>query len=42
MARRLIPQYKDLFTYQPEWGDDVEGVIQIFLLIAISRKMRGQ
>lgn len=42
IAREVIPQYKDLFTYQPKWGEGVEGIIQLFLLIVISRKMRGQ
>lgn len=42
IAKAVIPQYKDLFTYQPKWGEGVEGIIQLFLLIVISRKMRGQ
>ncbi len=41
IAGEVISQYKDLFTYQPQWGDGVEGVIQLFLLLVISRKMRG-
>lgn len=41
IAEKTIPQYEDLFTYHPKWGCDVEGIIQLFLLIIISKKMRG-
>ena len=41
IAARTIPQFEDLFTYKPEWGEDIEGIIQLFLLIIISNKMRG-
>lgn len=36
-----IPQYEDFFTYYPNWGTDVEGVIQVMLLFMISEKMKG-
>lgn len=42
LAERFIPQYKDLFACQPAWGQAVEGVIQLFLLILISEKIREQ
>lgn len=41
IAERIVPQYEDFFTYTPSWGDGVEGIIQLFLLVAISKKMRG-
>lgn len=41
IARGVIPQYEDLFTYKIKWGEEVEGVVQIFLLVMISFKMRG-
>lgn len=40
IAEQIIPQYEDFFTYAPEWGNDVEGVIQLLLLFMISKKMR--
>ena len=41
IAEINIPQYEDFFTYYPQWGKDVEGVIQIILLFMISEKMKG-
>lgn len=41
IAEINIPQYEDFFTYYPNWGKDVEGVIQIMLLYMISEKLRG-
>lgn len=41
IARGVIPQYEDLFTYEIAWGENVEGIIQLFMLIMISFKMRG-
>ena len=41
LAEENIPQYEDIFTYTPTWGEGVEGVIQLFLLVIISGKMRG-
>ena len=41
IAEQNIPQYEDFFTYYPNWGTDVEGVIQVMLLYMISEKMRG-
>lgn len=41
IADQNIPQYEDFFTYLPDWGSDVEGVIQVMLLYMISEKMRG-
>ena len=41
IAEQNIPQYEDFFTYDPNWGTDVEGVIQVMLLYMISEKMRG-
>jgi uridine kinase len=41
IAEINIPQYEDFFTYYPKWGTDVEGVIQVMLLFAISEKMKG-
>lgn len=41
IAEINIPQYEDFFTYYPQWGTDVEGVIQIVLLFMISEKMKG-
>lgn len=41
IAEINIPQYEDFFTYFPNWGGDVEGVIQVILLYMISKKMRG-
>jgi uridine kinase len=41
IAELNIPQYEDFFTYYPNWGTDVEGVIQVFLLFLISEKMKG-
>ncbi len=41
IAEQNIPQYEDFFTYYPNWGTDVEGVIQVMLLFMISEKMRG-
>ncbi|MDD6237252.1 MAG: uridine kinase, partial [Clostridiales bacterium] len=41
IAEENIPQYEDFFTYYPQWGKDVEGVIQIMLLYLISEKMKG-
>lgn len=41
IAEKNIPQYEDFFTYYPNWGTDVEGVIQIMILFMISKKMRG-
>ena len=41
IAEINIPQYEDFFTYYPNWGTDVEGVIQIVLLYMISEKMKG-
>ena len=41
IARGVIPQYEDLFTYKIAWGEDVEGIVQLFMLIMISFKMRG-
>ena len=39
IAETNIPQYEDFFTYYPEWGTDVEGLIQVVLLFMISEKM---
>lgn len=41
IVEQNIPQYEDFFTYRPNWGADVEGVIQVMLLFLISKKMRG-
>lgn len=41
IAEINIPQYEDFFTYYPNWGTDVEGLIQVFLLFMISEKMMG-
>jgi uridine kinase/Gpi18-like mannosyltransferase len=41
IAEDNIPQYEDFFTYYPNWGTDVEGVIQVMLLFMISEKMKG-
>lgn len=41
IAECNIPQYEDFFTYVPDWGTDVEGVIQVVLLYMISEKMKG-
>lgn len=41
IAEINIPQYEDFFTYSPNWGTDIEGVIQIVLLFIISKKRRG-
>jgi hypothetical protein len=41
IAEDNIPQYEDFFTYYPNWGTDVEGVIQVMLLFIISEKMKG-
>jgi len=41
IAELNVPQYEDFFTYYPEWGKDVEGVIQVMLLFLISEKMKG-
>ena len=41
IAECVVPQYEDFFTYEPEWGVDVEGVIQLMLLYMISEKMKG-
>ena len=38
-ASRCIPQYEDFFTYLPQWGQGVEGVVQIILLYMIYKKM---
>ena len=40
IAEYSIPQYEDFFTYSPNWGSGVEGVVQLFLLFMISNKMR--
>lgn len=40
IAQKAIPQLLDLFTYRPNWGSDVEGAIQLFVLVMISRKMQ--
>lgn len=42
IAEKVIPQFFDLFTYESRWGTDVEGVIQLFLLVMISNKMEGK
>ena len=42
LAEENISQYEDIFTYTPTWGEGVEGVIQFFLLVMISGKMRGE
>ena len=41
IAEENIPQYEELFTIYPQWGSDVEGVIQVMLLYMISEKMKG-
>lgn len=41
IAERTVPQYEDFFTYTPVWGSGVEGIIQLLLLVVISKKMRG-
>lgn len=41
-AEKCIPQYEDFLMFTPEWGQDVEGVIQLLLLYMISIKMREQ
>lgn len=41
IAEKNISQYEDFFTYSPAWGNDVEGIIQIVLLVLISEKMKG-
>ncbi len=41
IAREIIPQYEDLFTYTPHWETGVDGIIQLFILIIISKKMKG-
>ena len=41
IAENNIPQYEDFFTYYPEWGDGVDGLVQFFFLYVMSAKMRG-
>lgn len=41
IAEANIPQYEDFFTYYPNWGTEVEGVVQVMLLFMISEKMKG-
>lgn len=41
IASNVIPQYEDIFTYNIAWGQDIEGLVQLFILIMISFKMRG-
>lgn len=41
IAEINIPQYEDFFTYYPNWGMNVEGLIQVILLFMISEKMMG-
>ncbi len=42
LAEKNILQYEDFFTYEPIWGKDVEGIIQLMLLFIISERMRAK
>ena len=41
LAEKNVFQYEDFFTYEPVWGSDVEGIIQLMLLFIISERMRA-
>ncbi len=40
IASVIVPQYEDLFTYTPKWKKGVDGIVQMFLLMEISEKMK--
>lgn len=41
LASSIIPQYEDMFTYDSKWSSGIEGIVQLFLLVVITEKMKG-
>lgn len=41
VAEDNIPQFNELFSHKIVWRDGMDGLVQLFILIMISSKMRG-
>ena len=42
IAERCIPQMDELITTVPQWERNISGLLQLFVLLIISHKMRGE
>lgn len=40
LARKIIPQYDDLFNLSPIWDNGIEGIVQLMVLLMISLKIK--
>lgn len=41
IAHKNIPQFDEMFPQQITWETGIDGIVQLFILIMISKKMRG-
>lgn len=41
IAQTTIPLYKELFLFEPDWQIGINGIVQLFLAVAIGKKLRS-